>query len=160
MSCVKFVQRTTEVDYVEVIGTNSGCWSYVGRLGGMQQLNLTPYPVEEGCFRLATIMHEFLHALGFYHMQSTHDRDDYVTIMWNNIQSGTENNFDKYNTNVVTDFNVKYDYSSVMHYGAYGFSINGEPTIVPHDPTANIGQRDGLSRKDIEKLNRMYECPL
>ena len=29
-----------------------------------------------------------LHTLGFYHQQSTYDRDDYVTIMWENIKEG------------------------------------------------------------------------
>lgn len=93
-------------------------------------------------------------------MQSTHDRDDYVEIKWDNIQPGLENNFEKYDSNTVSGYDITYDYNSVMHYGPNGFSINGQPTIVAKDPNANIGQRVGLSRKDIEKLNRMYECPL
>lgn len=141
-------------------GTPTGCWSEVGKISGKQQLNLQLYGVEEGCFRLATIMHEFIHALGFYHMQSTHDRDNYVEIKWDNITPGMAHNFEKYNSNVVADYDITYDYNSVMHYGPTGFSINGEPTIVPKQHDANIGQRVGLSRKDIEKLNRMYECPL
>lgn len=141
-------------------GTPTGCWSEVGRISGKQQLNLQLYNIEEGCFRLATIMHEFIHALGFYHMQSTHDRDDYVEIKWDNITPGLEHNFEKYSSSVVSDYDITYDYNSVMHYGPTGFSINGEPTIVPKRENANIGQRVGLSRKDIEKLNRMYECPL
>lgn len=70
-------------------------------------------------------------ALGFYHMQSAYDRDEYVRIGWENIQSGTQNNFNKYTNQEVTHFNTTYDYYSVLHYGAYGFSKNGQPTIVP-----------------------------
>lgn len=65
-------------------GENSGCWSYVGRLGGRQQLNLQL----GGCIWDDIIIHEFLHAAGFYHQQSATERDDYVTIMWENITPG------------------------------------------------------------------------
>lgn len=77
-------------------------------------------------------MHEFLHALGFYHMQSATERDDYVKIEWDNIQPGTANNFNKYDANRITNFNVEYDVTSVMHYSAYAFSYNGFATIVPN----------------------------
>lgn len=64
-------------------------------------------------------------------MQSTHNRDEYVTIHWENIRSGTEENFEKYNNTLVTDFDTTYDYYSILHYSAYGFSTNGNATIVP-----------------------------
>lgn len=64
-------------------------------------------------------------------MQSAYDRDEYVTIHWENIQPGTEHNFNKYTNAQVTHFNTTYDYLSVMHYSAYGFSTNGQPTIEP-----------------------------
>lgn len=53
-----------------------------------QQLNLALNTPGAGCFRNGTIIHEFLHALGFYHQQSATERDDYVTIVWENIQAG------------------------------------------------------------------------
>lgn len=64
-------------------------------------------------------------------MQSAYDRDEYVTIHWENIQPGTQGNFNKYTNAQVTHFNTTYDYFSVMHYSAYGFSKNGNATIVP-----------------------------
>ncbi|XP_063698168.1 zinc metalloproteinase nas-4-like [Culicoides brevitarsis] len=160
VTCLKFVQWTGQQDYLEVAGDIAGCWTYVGRIGNKQTLHLEPSALEVNCFRLATIQHEFMHALGFEHMQSSFDRDDYVEIKWENLWPGTEHNFEKYNSSVVTGFGVPYDYNSVMHYGPLDFSINGLQTIVPRDPNANIGQRTGLSRRDIEKINRMYECPL
>lgn len=64
-------------------------------------------------------------------MQSAFDRDDFVTIHYENIIPGHEHNFNKYKNTVVTHFNTTYDYDSVMHYSAFGFSKNGNATIVP-----------------------------
>ena len=50
----------------------------------MQQLS-----IGEGCDKIGTVQHEFLHALGFWHEQSRSDRDDYVSIIWDRIISGT-----------------------------------------------------------------------
>lgn len=69
--------------------------------------------------------------IGFYHEQSRSDRDDYVTIVWDKILPGTEDNFEKYNASEITHFGAPYDYGSVLHYGATGFSIDGSPTIIP-----------------------------
>lgn len=62
------------------------CFSSVGnRKVGKQRLS-----IGRNCDRIATIEHEFLHALGFWHEQSRADRDDYVKIMWDRISEGTE----------------------------------------------------------------------
>ncbi|XP_026461756.1 LOW QUALITY PROTEIN: meprin A subunit beta-like [Ctenocephalides felis] len=159
ISCVKVrPKKVTDTKYVQITGLPGGCYSSVGFQDGVQTLNLAPYEIEKGCFRKATIQHEFLHALGFYHQQSTHDRDEYVTIMWDNILPNTEHNFNIYTASTVQDFGTEYDYLSVMHYGAYGFSKNGERTIVTKDPAMSdvIGQRVKISDIDIVKLNKMY----
>jgi Astacin (Peptidase family M12A) len=121
-------------------------------------LNLTPNNREVGCFRLYTIVHEFLHALGFFHMQSATERDEYVKIVWEKIQSGTETNFDAYGSDYITNYNVEYDYGSVMHYPKTAFSIDGADTIVPLKELGGLtmGQRLRLSTKDIARVNRMY----
>ncbi|KXJ83417.1 hypothetical protein RP20_CCG006292 [Aedes albopictus] len=151
-SCVKFVARTTQTDYVRVTGEYSGCWSYLGHVGGAQQLNLQP----NGCMSKGTIMHEFLHALGFVHMQSSSDRDFYVKINWGAIQGGKESNFYRYDSTVINDLGVPYDYNSVMHYRADAFTSNGDATIIPIESGVTIGQRVGLSYKDIKRLNLLY----
>lgn len=77
------------------------------------------------------IIHELLHAVGFYHQQSASDRDDYIIIYWDNIRRGREHNFNKYDESKVTNYGVSYDYESVMHYSAKAFSKNGNHTIEP-----------------------------
>jgi hypothetical protein len=127
---------------------------------GGQQLNLTPNNPEVGCFRLYTIVHEFLHALGFFHMQSATERDEYVEIVWENIQPEMTYNFDKYNASAISQYGTEYDYGSVMHYPAKAFTINNQDTIVPlRDLGDNImGQRLRLSESDIARVNNLY-CP-
>lgn len=98
--------------------------------------------------------------MGFHHMQSSYNRDEFVRIAWENIQPGKENNFALYGTDRVTHFGVDYDLDSVMHYGPTGFSINGQPTIVPLHPLGGIvmGQRTHMSESDQLRIKRMYGC--
>ncbi|KAL1374984.1 hypothetical protein pipiens_017775 [Culex pipiens pipiens] len=159
-TCVRFQQRyTTTADYVYIVEGSSGCSSFVGRIGGVQELKLFPDSVGTGCFRLGTIMHELIHAIGFRHMQSTYNRDDYVRIMWENLQPGSEHNFQLYGSDQVSNFGTAYDYGSIMHYSATAFSINGQKTIVALKETNQVmGQRNGLSQTDILKIKKMYNC--
>ncbi|KAH8412782.1 hypothetical protein KR009_005708 [Drosophila setifemur] len=162
VSCLIFKEATTDQEYyVNVTSEEGGCFSYIGYQNRVQQLNLQNNEIEVGCFRLYTIVHEFLHALGFFHQQSAADRDDYVQIVEENITEGMEFNFDKYSEETVNDFGEKYDYGSVMHYGPLAFSKNGERTIVTLEEGMEdvIGQRLQLSETDIRKLNAMYKCP-
>lgn len=91
-------------------------------------------------------------------MQSASDRDDFVKIVWENIEPGLENNFFIYSEDVITHFGVEYEYESVMHYPATAFSFNGEKTIITLDPLAEIGQRIKMTDKDVERINKMYNC--
>lgn len=53
------------------------------------------------------------HAIGQEHEQSRDDRDNYVTMLWSNIDGG-ENNRNMKKTN--TYDNNPYDYESVLQY--------------------------------------------
>lgn len=112
-SCLQLVPYDPEnekhVGFITV-RNGTGCSSSVGYLGREQFISLAPNNVEVGCFRLYTIVHEFLHALGFYHMQSASDRDEFVRIEFDYIQAGTVNNFNLYGADAITHYNVEYDY--------------------------------------------------
>uniref|UniRef100_A0A8C2AB00 Metalloendopeptidase n=1 Tax=Cyprinus carpio TaxID=7962 RepID=A0A8C2AB00_CYPCA len=149
-TCVKFVPRTHEANFLN-IQSRTGCWSYLGMIGGSQTVSLQ----SPGCMWSGVAAHELMHALGFVHEQSRSDRDHHVSILWENIID-SKHNFKKYETN---NLNTAYDYSSVMHYGRYAFSEDGGPTIIPKpDPYIPIGQRDGPSPTDIHKINILYNC--
>ena len=57
-------------------------------------------------------------------------RDQYVRINWENIRSGTENNFEAKNPSDVL-LHGGYDYGSVMHYSRCAFTSTGLETITP-----------------------------
>ncbi|XP_058982980.1 zinc metalloproteinase nas-8-like [Musca domestica] len=155
-TCVRFIpRRYNETDYILINNEKSGCWSYVGRQGGRQRLNLES-PI---CLiNPGTAIHELMHVLGFFHEQNRQERDSFVKILYENIREGLQNNFRRRSRTAA--FNVPYDYASIMHYSSTAFSHNGQPTIVAKQPEYNniMGQRYGLSSLDIVKINRMYNC--
>jgi hypothetical protein len=54
---------------------------------------------------------------------------------------------------------LPYDYGSIMHYGPYAFSKNGLRTIKALKTGGDkMGQRDGFSSLDLQKLNKLYQC--
>ncbi|KAL7880724.1 hypothetical protein SRHO_G00029780 [Serrasalmus rhombeus] len=64
-TCIDYKPWSGEENYISVFKGN-GCFSSVGnRHVGKQALS-----IGAGCDRIATIEHEFLHALGFWHEQS------------------------------------------------------------------------------------------
>lgn len=147
VTSLRFVSRTTESDYISIF-KGSGCWSYIGRIGGEQQLSLA-----DGCLSTSTIQHEIYHAAGVQHEQSRPDRDQYVRILEENIQDGQEGNFEiRTNSDPVGD----YDYESIMHYYKNAFSKNGQPTIERLDnPDLPLGG-DILTATDISAIATLY----
>ena len=146
-TAIHFVPRTTESDYITFI-VDGGCASYVGKIGGPQNIWLA-----ENCGLGATI-HEIGHAMGYWHEQSRCDRDAYVTVLYQNIIPNYAYNFDK---NCADGTIIgPYDYSSIMHYPTWGFSSNGQPTIETIPPGIPIGEGSALSSQDIIGMKARY----
>jgi hypothetical protein len=150
---LRFVARTNQADYVEFI-PGTGCSSFVGKKGGRQEIIL-----EAGCGTGETI-HEIGHAIGFFHEQSRADRDNSVTILWNNIQAGRQHNFQTYTVQVYPGFELgAFDFNSIMLYSSFDFSSNGQPTITTLAGNIFFAQRIGLSAGDIETSDFIYGPP-
>jgi len=160
-NCVKFTEKTdSDPAWVRVVN-KQGCWSKVGKSveSGFQELSLQT----DGCMWKTTVMHEFMHSLGFVHEQTRPDRDNYVRIMFENVQEDMKHNFEKNPQGALQSFGLPYDFDSVMHYVCDGFSINCLPTIIPVEAKSkqwryNMGKAKELSAADIYKIKKIYGC--
>ncbi|GFY55849.1 zinc metalloproteinase nas-4 [Trichonephila inaurata madagascariensis] len=153
-TCIQFVSRIKETDFI-YISPIGGCASHVGRVGGMQNVSLG-----KGCYSVGVMMHELMHTLGFVHEQNRPDRDDYITVLWENVKEGREGNFVKLDWYAIQNLDEAYDYSSILHYSRFAFSKDKttKPTLEPKNKRARIGQRKKLSEGDIRKINKLYKC--
>ncbi|KAL7037362.1 hypothetical protein ACKWTF_009180 [Chironomus riparius] len=155
-SCIRFVERASanNQNYIYITSTKSGCSSEVGmRHTGRQLMNIN----EQHCPR-GKIIHELLHALGFLHMHTANERDNYIQINWNNIKPDAWTNFKQFVSHV-SMFSTPYDYNSILHYSTKAFAVDrSKDTIIPLRSAPDMGQRKGMSQGDIIRLNRMYKC--
>ncbi|XP_053617296.1 uncharacterized protein LOC128679227 [Plodia interpunctella] len=111
------------------------------------------------CLTQGEIVHEVMHILGFSHEHTRPDRDEHITVLWNNIKPGYKHYFDIKSIGTLT--NLPYDYSSILHYPPRAFSRNGQYTLLADkNEGAKLGQRKGLSELDVEKVTMIYgnEC--
>ena len=143
---IRLVARTNEQNFV-TFRPGDRCSSSVGMRGGQQFVTLA-----SGCDKGSTI-HEIGHAVGLWHEQSREDRDQFIRILFQNIEAGTEHNFDQHITD--GDDVGAYDFGSIMHYDEFAFSKNNQPTIETLNGES-IGQRNGLSDGDIQAVNFIY----
>jgi len=149
---LRLVPRTNEANYV-TFRNGSGCSAPIGMRDGEQFITLQDN-INGVCY-WPEIVHEIGHSAGLWHEQSRSDRDDFVTIHWDNIKENEEYNFYKHEKDG-KDFGP-YDYGSLMHYGATDFAKDKtKPTITPKNSSVTIGQRNGLSAGDIAAINALY----
>jgi hypothetical protein len=149
---IQWVPRSTETDYVNFKldpSDQSGVGnSFIGRVGGPQLI------WGSGTCTVATLLHEMGHATGLWHEQSRPDRKAYVTVNFGNIintlQTDSVQQFDDMQALTL------YDWSSLMHYNAWGFTKNGAPTIESIPAGMPLSNNVGYSAGDIDAIKRLY----
>lgn len=85
-TCIKFLyKRSNHTEHILFRKSEAGCGTLVGYRAN--QTEPTEVFLTERCLQLSgAIQHELLHVLGIWHEQSRPDRDEYVEIIWDNIQ--------------------------------------------------------------------------
>ena len=132
---LQFIERTDQPNYIRVVNDTRN-FAVVGMVGGAQILAMNNWSSKY------IIVHEIGHSLGMWHEQQRSDRDDHITILFDNIKDDQRYNFYTHTTSNVAD----YDFLSVMHYSLGAYSKNGEPTMQP--------KQTGLAEADIAGHNQ------
>lgn len=111
---------------------------------------------------VGSIQHEFLHALGAVHTHVRPDRDDYVEIDEENIKEEGKKQYAKGKDKNINQFNMPYDYDSLMHYSAYSYAKDRKkPVITAKDAAMQdfLGRNgERVSEGDIRLIKKMYGC--
>lgn len=151
---VRFIPATYQTDKIVFHYSSSGNNSYVGKVGGAQIINIHSYTSS------GTIVHEILHALGFYHEHSRNDRDNYLVINWNNIKNNMEYAFYKHSIGLCT---TPLDTTSIMMYGSItndtGFVYDTTVPMLTGLSGELISWHNSLSSTDIQDLRGIYGPP-
>jgi hypothetical protein len=146
---LEFIERSDQPNYIYVQNDNRN-YAIVGMTGGKQILSIVSWGSK------FVIVHEIGHALGMWHEHQRSDRDNFVTINFDNIQSDQTFNFSARATDNLAD----YDFLSVMHYPLLAYSSNGQRTIEPKPQYESIaihaGQRSFISAGDQLAVAKQY----
>lgn len=158
---VVFVPRAGESDYLRFRNstTGSSLSSNIGYAPGQTTISINNWST-------GVIVHEVLHALGFYHEQARTDRDTFVQIFPANITPGQESQFSIRPGSIPAG---PYDFGSIMQYRPCAFTVccaspcgscAGCETILPQPAYAAfqglMGQRNAMTPLDVHGVRALY----
>lgn len=159
---IEYLKKYTRILFIPYQGQKDGvifepgaenCLSFLGKIGGVQPIRLSAQ-----C-HMTEILHEILHTLGFIHEQSRPDRDQFVQILWENIEPKYQSQFAMVPSSFMRAIkDSPFDYRSVMLYRPDSFATTAgsltlkSRTYEPVSPTSY-----GLSEYDIKRLYRLFD---
>ena len=149
---VKFVPYQDQKDALVFEQGTEHCLSYLGKVGGLQPIRLS-----DQC-QTQEILHEMMHALGFIHEHSRPDRDQYVHVLWENIDPNYAVQFAMVPDSFTEAIHgAPFDYHSVMIYRPNAFAVKDDlVTLKPAGTQPISPSNEGLSAGDLQRLNRLY----
>lgn len=138
------------------IKKDTKCWSYLGMHESASQWNGQPLGMTSGCVHTGKIHHLFMHMLGFMHEQNRFDRDAYVSIFYDNIDTNAYQHFAKvegYET-----YGLPYDYKSCTHFDEHAFSTSGWRQTIQSKTNTPIQDLNRASWFDFVRVRLAYQC--
>ncbi|CAB3408122.1 unnamed protein product [Caenorhabditis bovis] len=160
-SCIRFIPRTNQRDYAEIQNQKGeGCYTSIGRFPGRNIIMLESND-DSSCIHEDTVIHELFHAIGLWHEHMRADRDQYIQVLYQNIDPSQYAQFDKLSQRDATTYNIPYDYLSVMHYEESAFAKPGKISMLTKDNKFQkiIGHPKDASASDYMKVCSIYQCP-
>jgi Astacin (Peptidase family M12A) len=144
---IPLVDRGQQPDFAVFVRDDQDCMSDFGRQKGRQEIRCN---LQDAAVSFGNVMHEIGHAVGLRHEQQRPDQKKFIRV----IPENDDGNFTIINDGSFEPVGV-YDYNSIMHYG-FGNPPRFEALRIDEQPGAVIGQRDGLSVRDIQATLYMY----
>ncbi len=131
------------------------CYANVGFRFGVTNVSLSP-----GCGE-KEIFHEFFHVLGFFHEQNRPDRDDFIEVLWENIDEENWAQFEKFSVESypqeLRDLNATvFEFNSIMLYDSRAFSNTSDYSMVRVDGTPFSQSFERPTPTDLDRLKRLY----
>ena len=133
-----------------------GCWSYVGRIGGIQKIQLSG----PRCYKKDAITHEIIHAIGHYHEHNRPDRDQHIKVNFKCISNIAKKSYEK--QNITDTYGLPYDHYSIMHYNRWQGAVHSNcKTMTSMDSKVaddDLGSSKEMTELDVKKILAMQHC--
>ncbi|XP_076802655.1 uncharacterized protein LOC143446758 [Clavelina lepadiformis] len=160
-TCVDFIPWTDEKIYLDIVPA-SYCGSEVGR-DFKRQFGSRPHgqllALSTWCNDVSVVLHQLMHALGFYHEHSRPDQEAYITVNEDDIPKAQAFSYRMKSAEEVVNIGYEYNIKSHMHYTSDKFMAAGKYAFVKtSDGQPHLENSKYPDDNDIAELADYYKC--